>query len=68
MTVREELHQLVDRLGEDDIEEVLDFVQWLLRPAETLTAAELARVRRGEEQIARGEVVRLADLDTADLE
>ncbi len=68
MTVREELHQLVDRLGEDDIEEVLDFVQWLLRPAETLTAAELARVRRGEEQIARGEVVRLADLYTADLE
>ncbi len=68
MTVREELHNLVDRLGEDDIEEVLDFVQWLLRPTETLTADELERVRRGEEQIARGEVVRLADLDTADLE
>ncbi|HLZ70254.1 MAG TPA: hypothetical protein VKV26_10150 [Dehalococcoidia bacterium] len=63
MTVREELHHLVEQMTEDDIAEVLDYVQWLLRADDTSTAEELERVRRGEAEIARGETVRFADLD-----
>ncbi len=63
MTVREELHQLVEQFTDDDLDEVLDYIQWLLRPEDTLTERELARVHRGEDEIERGDVVRLDDLD-----
>ena len=62
MTIKEELHLLVDRLAERDAAEVLDYVRWLAAASETLSDADLVRVREGEAQIARGEYVTLADL------
>ncbi len=62
MTVKEEIHALVDELPEDAAAEVLDYLHWLTAETETLSEEELARVQRGEEQIARGEYVTLEEL------
>lgn len=62
MTVKEELHALVDRLADTDASEALDYLRWLQVPTDTLSAEELSLVQKGEEEIARGEYVTLADL------
>ncbi len=62
MTVKEELHALVERLSDTAAVEVLDYVEWLASAAETLSAEDLAEVERGEAEIARGEYVTLAEL------
>lgn len=62
MTVKEELIHLVDLLNEENAREALDYVRWLLEEEEHLTPEELERVRQGEEELARGERVGLADL------
>ncbi len=62
MTAREVLHALVDRLADADVAEVLDYVHWLQSPGDTLSDEELAQVREGEAEIARGEYMTLADL------
>ncbi len=62
MTVKEELHALVDRLADTDASEALEYLRWLLSPGETLSEEELSLVQKGEEEIARGEYVTLAEL------
>ncbi len=55
MSVKQDLHRLVDELGEADAREALDYLRWLKQETESLTEEELARVRAGEAEIARGE-------------
>ena len=62
MTEREELHKLIDELDDIDAAEALDYLRWLLSEGDTLSPEELEMVRRGEEEIARGEYVTLAEL------
>ncbi|MBI4491455.1 MAG: hypothetical protein HY690_01525 [Chloroflexi bacterium] len=62
MTVKEELHRLVDTLGDEDACEALDYLQWLLAGREGLTDEEIARVHAGEAEIERGEYITLDDL------
>ena len=40
----------------------MDYIQWLTGEAESLPEHELAAVARGEQEIARGEYVRLEEL------
>lgn len=62
MSVRQDLHDLLDELDDDDAEEVLDYVRWLLADEDALMPEELARAREGAERIARGEYVTLEEL------
>ncbi len=62
VTVKEELHQLVDLLADEDAKEALDYLRWLTAGSETLSAEELAQVAKGEDEITRGEYVTLAEL------
>ncbi len=63
MTVKDDLHQLVDKLDEAAADELLEYAQWLAtKEDEPLTDEELARVEAGEADIRRGEFVRLEDL------
>ncbi len=62
MDTKSDLHRLVELIPEEDVVEVIDYVRWLLEPYDTLTAEELEMARAGQEQIARGEYVTLADL------
>jgi predicted transcriptional regulator len=69
MAVRkDDLHRLVEALPDAALEPARRFLQWILDEETSidslpLTAAEWDAVRRGEAEIARGEVVRLDDLD-----
>ncbi len=63
MTVKDDLHHLVDELDEGAADELLEYAQWLTADEdEPLTADELARVREGEAAIAAGDYVTLEDL------
>ena len=57
MTVREELHRLVDALDEATTGDALEYLNWLLCESETLTEEELTGVRAGEAEIAHGQTV-----------
>ena len=62
MTTREELRRIVDVLSDQDAAELLDYAHWLQQDGETLTDEEISRVRRGEEQLQRGESVAWKEL------
>jgi hypothetical protein len=62
MTVREELHVLVDALTEEDAAEALDYLRPRTADGEALSEREFEIVREGEEEIARGEYVTLSEL------
>ena len=61
MTVREELHAMVDRLADEDAAEALEYVRWLQSPDESISDSDLAHIKRGEAEIARGEYVTLSE-------
>ncbi|HZR97472.1 MAG TPA: hypothetical protein VFE37_02125 [Chloroflexota bacterium] len=65
MGVKEELHALVDTLDDEDAGEALDYLRWLASDSETLSEEDMEEVRRGEEEIARGEYLTLAELRRA---
>lgn len=62
MSIKHELHRLVDLLEEDDEESALDYLRWLLADEDLLTDDERAAVGLGEAELARGEYVTLDDL------
>ena len=62
MSARDELHKLIDELDDIDAEEVLAHLQRLLSDGDTLSDEALEQIRRGEEEIARGEYVTLDEL------
>ncbi len=63
MTVKQDLHRLIDLVPDEEAAEVLDYLQWLMRDGDTLSETELEMLARGEDEIARGEFVTLDDLD-----
>jgi hypothetical protein len=63
MTVKDDLHHLVDQLDEPAADELLDYARWLAAEEdEPLTDEERARVEAGEAEIRRGDDVSLEDL------
>lgn len=63
MTIKDDLHHLVDELGEDAADELLEYGRWLAAEEdEPLTEEELTRVEAGEAEICRGEYVTLEDV------
>jgi len=62
MSIKQELHRLVDQLEDEEEESALEYLQWLLGDEDSLTEQELAAVKEGEEEIARGEYVTLDEL------
>ena len=62
MSMKQEIHRLVDLLEEADEESALEYLQWLLMDEDILTNKELMAVKEGEAQIARGEYITLDDL------
>ncbi len=63
MTVKQDLHRLIDLVPDEEAAEVLDYLQWLMRDGDTLSETELEMLARGEDEIARGEFVTLDDFD-----
>jgi hypothetical protein len=61
MTVRENVHQLVDRLPEERLDDVLDYLAELEEPDEPLSAETLAAIDEGLEDLRNGRTITLGD-------
>ena len=57
-SVKRELTKVVEELSEDESRILLRFAEWLKDKDEQFTDKELAILRKGEQQIRKGEVVR----------
>jgi hypothetical protein len=55
MTVKDDLHHLIDKLDEASADELLKYAHWLQQPMDTLTDEERARVQAGDAEIRSGE-------------
>ena len=63
MTIRDELIGLVHSIENEDAAAVLDYARWLLlEEDDELSPDELADVKRGQEQLARGDSITLEGL------
>lgn len=61
MGIHQELHNIIDQLGESDAEETLDYIRWLMADEDSLTDEELEDAKLGEAEIRRGEFITLDD-------
>ena len=61
-TIREEVHRLVEALGDEELAEVRDFLNVLSREPVELTAEEWQEVSEGEEDFRKGDWVRWEDV------
>jgi hypothetical protein len=59
MTVRENVHQVVDMLPDDRLDDVLDYLAEMSEPEEPLSAETLAGIREGLEDVRLGRTVSL---------
>jgi hypothetical protein len=62
MTAKDEIRMLAELLPDEVAEDALDYLRWLAAESDTLSDDELSAAKMGDEEIARGEVVTLADL------
>ena len=62
MSIKPELHRLVELLDEEDEGSALDYLRWLLAGEDSLTDEERAAVEAGEAEIARAGYVTLDEL------
>ena len=64
MTIKQELHRLVDLIDDDaDMEEALDYLRWLTEPCDSLTSEELKRIEKAEAAVSHGEYVTLEEIE-----
>jgi hypothetical protein len=55
MGSKEDLRRLIDLMDDRWVDEVVDYIRWLQRDADTLTPDEWQRVQRGERELAQGD-------------
>jgi len=61
MTVRENVHQLIDTLPEERLDDVLDYLADLGQPDESISAETRAAIEEGVEDIRNGRTISLGD-------
>jgi len=61
MTVREDVHQLIDTLPEDRLADVRDYIAELRDEDTTLSPATTAAIEEGLDDIRNGRTISLAD-------
>lgn len=65
MNIREEIIKALDKLSEESLEGVLEYVKFIQEPEEVEpTEAELKAIAQGEEAYAKGEYIRWRDIKT----
>ena len=61
MTVRENVHQLIDKLPEDQLADVLDYLADLQDDGDSMSAETLAAIEEGLEDVREGRTISLDD-------
>jgi hypothetical protein len=65
MNLREEIIKNLNNLSEEDLEGVLEYINFIQEPEEVeATEEELRAIAKGEEAYAKGEYVRWRDVKT----
>ena len=64
---KEELLKRLDNLSEEEISQVLNFINLLQELPEELGKGEIEEIRAGQEEFARGEWVRWEDVRRKDV-
>ena len=65
MNLREEIIKSLNKLSEDALEGVLEYIRFIQEPEEVeATEEELKAIAKGEEAYAKGEYVRWRDVKT----
>ncbi len=62
MTTREQLHHIIEGLGDTEASELLEYAERLLEAEETLSDEELGRARRTLGEMRRGDYVTLDEV------
>lgn len=57
----QEIRELVNQLGEDNVADVLDYLRWILAEEDALTSEEMEEVRLGTDEIRRGDSISLEE-------
>jgi hypothetical protein len=61
MTVRENVHQIVDALPDERLEDVLDYLAELIEPDQPLSAETRASIEEGLDDIRHGRTITLEE-------
>jgi hypothetical protein len=61
MTVRENVHQIVDKLPDERLEDLLDYLEDLGEAGEALSAETLAAIEEGLDDIRNGRTITLEE-------
>ena len=61
MTGRENVHQVVDMLPEERLDDVLDYLAEMSDPDEALSAETLAGIEEGREDVRQGRTISLEE-------
>ena len=62
MTTKEQLHHIIEGLGDTEASDLLEYAEWLLEADETLSDEELHRARRTLGEMRRGDYVTLDEV------
>jgi hypothetical protein len=62
VTTREQLHHIIEGLGDTEASELLEYAERLLEAEETLSDEELGRARRTLGEMRRGDYVTLDEV------
>jgi hypothetical protein len=60
--VKEEIMEQIQRLSDEEMSQVLDFIKLLREQPEELSNRELEEIKAGQEEFARGEWSRWEDI------
>ena len=57
MSIREELIKAIEAMGEEDLEDLLEYARWLQTDKVELSPEERQELEEAKAEVARGEVV-----------
>ena len=61
-TAREELHRVIDKLQDKDVESLLHLLRRIIPEGDELTPDEVRKIEKAKVQMAKGEYVELESL------
>ena len=62
MNTRQKLHKLVDQLSQSKLKAASSYLQFLSQEEEKLSADDLAAIRKGRQEVERGETVSQSEI------
>ncbi|MFN8609178.1 MAG: hypothetical protein U0931_16700 [Vulcanimicrobiota bacterium] len=62
MNTRQKLHKLIDHLSKNKLQAASSYLHFLSQEEEKLSAGDLAAIRKGRQEVERGETVSQSEI------